>query len=351
MPVILVINPGSTSTKTAIFDSQAAGGGPAAGERKAPAERVGEAITAEGDRLAGLIIFLDRHQISRIDCIAARGGLVRPVSAGIYPVNQRMLADLERNRYGTHASNLGATLADAVAKRYGCPAVIADPVGVDEFWPPARFSGYPGIERRSRSHALNIRATARRAACELAKPLHELNAVVVHLGGGISVASMREGRIVDVNDSSEGGPFTPQRAGTLPVLQLVELCYSGRFESAAALIDELTRRAGLNGYLGTDDGQEIIRRIAEGDSRSVEVMQAMAYQIAKEIGAAAAALSGRVDAIIVTGGLARPPLLEWILDRVGWIAPCTVYPGESEMLALAEAADRFLQGEEEAKEY
>ena len=348
---VLVINPGSTSTKVALF---AGGGGSGIAEIRSQSFEVDPSTGA--DSAGGLRLRSERIDeflsgVTGLDCVAARGGMVRPIPCGVYRVNRAMIEDLLAGRYGEHPSNLGAPLAAGVGDAYGCPAIVADPVGVDEFLPEARLSGLSGIERKSFSHALNLRATARRAAVEIRGDFAESRFIGVHLGGGISVAAMVGGRIIDVNNSNEGGPFTPQRTGTLPVLQLVDLCFSGEFRGAEELKRRLTSEGGLVSYLGTDSVQEVIGRIDGGDPRAKAVMDAMVYQIGKEIGAMAAVLSGRVDRIVLTGGFARSPVSDWISERISWIAPVLVYPGEGEMTALAEAAVRFLSGVEEVREY
>ena len=343
-PAILVINPGSTSTKVALF---ATGETPHA----SPREMRGETLTVDesSSRLEGILAFLG--ETPELECVAARGGMVRPLTAGTYLVNDRLIDDLSSHAYGDHPSNLGAPLARAVAERYGCSAIIADPVGVDEFRPEARLSGLAGIERKSFSHALNLRATARKAAMAIGKTFEQARFVGVHLGGGISVAAIDTGRIIDVNNSNEGGPFTPQRTGALPVLQLVDLCFSGAFGSADKLKNHITRKGGLTSYLGTGSVEEVLRRIEAGDDEARRIMDGMVYQIGKEIGGMAAALGGDVDAVFLTGGFGREPVAAWIGRYVEWIAPVLVFPGEGEMVALAEAAVRFLQGDDEALGY
>ena len=343
MATIFVINPGSTSTKLALYGYV---------DPETNLEVKTSVSVPESEELTrGVDAFVGSGDTGLIlDCVVARGGLLRPCEAGIYQINKKMLQDLEKNRYGVHASNYGALVASKISQKWDCPAIIADPVTVDEFWPLSRYSGFPGIERRSRSHVLSIRAVARRVASELGKSIEKTCLVVAHIGGGISVAALQNGRIVDVNDSHEGGPFTPQRAGSLPILQLAELCFSGRYKNAAEVAEELTRRAGLKAYLGSDDGASLIRK-AETQEMHREVLEAMSYQIAKEIGASAAALDGEIEAVALTGGLVREPVLGWILRRVEWIAPVFLYPGELEMQALAEAGQRFLRGEESAQEY
>ncbi len=356
MKNILVINPGSTSTKVAIYIYSTDGKLKEQireNIKHSPEEleKMKDPIEQLEFRTEAVINFLNDNEITELAAIVGRGGLVRPIPAGSYRINERMKKDLKEARYGSHASNLGALIADRLAERYKCPAFITDPVGVDEFEPLARYSGFPGMERRCQSHALNIRAVARKYAKELDTTIEKLNLIVVHLGGGISVAPLKKGKIVDVNNANDGGPFSPQRAGSLPTTQLVELCFSGQYKSARELNYVLTKKSGLLGYLGTDDGIEIVNRIENGDEKAKEVLMAMAYQIAKEIGAMSTVLYGDVDAIIFTGGFAHPPLTDWIADRTEWIAPIERYPGENEMLSLAEAGARYLAGEEELKEY
>ena len=358
MRYILTINPGSTSTKVAVF--QLSGNDSAAVQQLVyqNIEHASEVLKQHkelldqiGLRTACIMELLQAQKISKLDCIVSRGGLVRPVAAGSYEINQQMLDDLQQGRYGAHASNLGALIADELRQKFNCPALIVDPVSVDEFTPLARYSGLPGMERRSQSHALNIRATARVAAHDLGLRMEEANFVVVHLGGGISIVPLQHGRILDTNNANDGGPFSPQRSGSLPVTQLVKLAYSRQYQTAKELIYKLNREAGLLGYLGTDSGKEIVARINNGDKQAEEVLRAMAYQIAKEIGAMATVLQGKVDAIIVTGGLARPPLMDWLQASVAWIAPVHAYPGEREQEALAAAGARFLCGEEKLRKY
>lgn len=351
---ILTINPGSTSTKVAIFqlDSSLK---PLAYEN---IEHDGEALKqlkSTDEELAFrancILEFISSNGINKIDCIVSRGGLVKPLAAGSYAISSQMLDDLSSNRYGTHASNLGAQIANKLKEKFNCQAMIVDPVGVDEFHPLARYAGIPEMERKSQSHALNIRATARMAAKELGLTLETANFVVAHLGGGFSVVPLEHGRIIDANNANDGGPFSPQRAGSLPITQLVRLAYSGKYKTDRELIYKLTRESGLIAHLGTDNGKEIVARIANGDKKAEEVFKAMAYQISKEIGAMAAVLCGKVDAIIITGGLARPPLIDWIKEHTKWIANVYAYPGEKEQEALAEAGARFLLGEENLKTY
>jgi butyrate kinase len=257
-----------------------------------------------------------------------------------------------------HASNLGAIIAHEIAARVGVPSFIVDPVSVDEFDPIARISGLPEIERRSLSHALNLKATARRAAQDLGAPYEALNLIGVHLGGGITVSAHRKGRMVDVNQALDGtGPFSPERSGGLPVGDVVRMCYGvPPYEDVqltyAEMFQKIAGRGGLVAHLGTNDAVEVERRIDAGDEHARLIYEAMAYQIAKEIGLMATVLKGVVDAIYITGGLAHSArLVGWIRERTSWIAPVCVYPGEDEMLALAQGALRVLRGEEQAKTY
>jgi butyrate kinase len=351
---ILTLNPGSTSTKVAIFQlnkdlKQIAYQNIEHGGEKL---KQFKNITEELDfRTDCVLDFIKQHSAKKIDSIVSRGGLVKPLAAGSYAINSAMLDDLSSNRYGAHSSNLGALIANKLQEKFNCQTMIVDPVGVDEFSPLARYSGLPEIERKAQSHALNIRATARTAAKELGLTIETANFIVAHLGGGFSIVPLHKGRIIDANNANDGGPFSPQRAGSLPITQLVKLAYSGKYKTDRELIYKLTRESGLIAHLGTDNGKEIIERIAEGDQKAKEVFKAMAYQIAKEIGAMATALKGKVDAIIITGGLARPPLTDWIKCHTEWIADIRLYSGEKEQEALAEAGARYLLGEEQLKIY
>lgn len=352
---ILAINPGSTSTKLAVYrgdqpvfekvlrhSHEEIDAAHDMDEALAfRARLVDEALSEEGIDKAGL------------DAVIGRGGVMRPIAGGTYKVNDKMLEDLRSCRYGNHASNLGGMIADTFAKRLGIPAFIADPTAVDELSDEARLSGYPGIERVSIFHALNQKAVARRYAKSQGKKYGDICLIVAHIGGGISVGAHDHGRVIDVNNALGGdGPFGAERAGSLPVTALARLCFSGKFQSANEVIRELLTKGGLYGYLGTDDGREVHARAEAGDEKAALVYRGMAYQIAREIGASAATLSGRAEVIILTGGFAYDELLTgWIRERVSFIAPVIVMPGEDELRALAEAADRVLSGEEKAKDY
>ncbi len=352
---ILVINPGSTSTKLGLYENEK----PAIVESIAHSHEDMARFRSIGEQLGmrrnALANFVEQHQIvlSSLAAIAARGGILRPVVGGTYRVSAKMLAELRSpNKERDHVVNLAALLADELATQAGIPAYIVDPVCVDEMDDIARVSGLPEIERKSLAHVLSLKSAGRRVAQELGRRYDELGLVVVHLGGGISVSAHCLGRIVDVNQALDGtGPFSPERVGGLPVGDVLRMATSGK-HSYDDLFRKFTRRGGLLAHLGTNDAQEVERRIAQGDGHARLVYEAMAYQIAKEIGLMATVLKGRVDAIVLTGGLARSDLLlKWIRERVEWIAPLFTYPGEDEMLALAQGALRVLRGDEEAKEY
>ncbi len=347
---ILVVNPGSTTTKLGIFE------GEGFSHRETithPAALISSqpSIPKQLEYRSGLAVRWFRDRVKSCDAVVAVGGLFRPLEGGTYRVNPAMLADAKAAARGSHASNLGCLIADALGRDYRCPAYVVDPVSVDEFEPVARYSGHPLIDRSSLSHALNIHAAARRAAGELGVPFGRTSFVVAHLGGGISVAPVRNGRIIDVNDAASDGPFSPERSGGLPLQPFIGLCLSGKY-TEKELRAMVMGAGGLTAYLGTTDANEVERRIGEGDVKAAEVYAAMGYQVAKEIGAAATVLKGYVDAVVLTGGLAGSAMLtSWIAARVEFIGKIVIYPGEMEMEALAEGALRVLAGEENEKEY
>jgi butyrate kinase len=350
-PFILIVNPGSTSTKLALFEGQVQQSAHTVRYESTELKRFGGIWDQFEFRMTGVRAWLHPQIHSRLSAVAGMGGLLRAVQGGMYRVNAKMLADAHANLQGEHASNLGCAMADALAREYGCRAFVGDPVSVDELIPLARYSGHPLIQRSSLSHALNIHAAARRAAAAFGRPLDGTRFVVAHLGGGISVAPVLGGKIVDVNDANSDGPFSPERTGGLPLQQLITLCYSGKY-TETEMRSLIRGHGGLIAYLGTSLATEVERRIAEGDSVAREVFEAMAYQIAKEIGAMATVLNGAIDAVVVTGGLAGSAMLtRWIEQRIKFLGQVLIYPGEDEMRALAEGALRVLEGTEEAMEY
>jgi butyrate kinase len=348
--VVLVINPGSTSTKLAVYhDSRPIFNHTISytSEFLKPYRQVWDQFDF---RLESIRTWIHSNSI-KPHAVVAIGGLLKPVSGGAYRVNEQMLADARSNYQGAHPSNLGCALAQETAREFGCEAYIVDPVSVDEFEPLARYSGHPLIERRTLSHALNIHATARRTAEELKIPFDESSFVIAHLGGGLSIAPVRGGKIIDVNDASSDGPFSPNRTGGLPLQPFISLCTSGKYNEHE-LRTMVMGKGGLIAYLDTASAEEIEKRITGGDTQAEEIYEAMAYQIAKEIGAMATVLRGNIHAIVLTGGLAGSDLLtRWITERVKFIAEVKIYPGENEMDALASAVNRVLNGTEMIKEY
>jgi butyrate kinase len=350
-PLVLAVNPGAGSTRLALYRGDAL----VREERlehpdlaSRPAGRVWEEIPA---RAAAVRAFLGREGAGALAAAVGRGGLLRPLAAGTYEVDEAMLLDLERAERGEHASNLGAPVARAIAREHGCPAFVVDPVCVDELEPVARVTGLAGVERRSFTHALSLRATARRFARETGLALAGLRLVACHLGTGVSLAAFREGRMVDVVNPQDEGPFAGDRAGGLPVTAVVSACFAPGADERA-----VRRRffgdGGLFSHLGTRDAREALARAEAGDARARLVLDAMAYQIAKAAGGLAAALEGRVDAVLLTGGMAHlGPVVDAVRVRVAWIGPVRVYPGEDELRALAEGALRVLRGEEQARRY
>lgn len=350
---ILVINPGSTSTKLGLYsvdgDAKIVNLSHSADEIKKY-----EKISDQKDMRTEVILGWVSQQgvkLEDLSAVVGRGGLLRPMPGGTYEVTEAMLKDLEVGFQGEHASNLGGIIAYNIAQKANIPSFIVDPVAVDEFEDVARVSGHPEFPRRSLVHALNIKAVTRRICEKINKDFFNSSYVVAHLGGGISIAPLKNGRIIDVNNANEEGPFSPERAGGLPNGDVVQMAFSGKF-TYKELKKKIIGEAGLVAYLGTNDGREVNRRIDEGDKEAELILKAMAYQIAKEIGAMSVALNGKIDAIILTGGLAHnKKLMTWISDRIGFIAPVEVVPGEDELLALYEGAVRVLRGEEKAKIY
>lgn len=350
---ILVINPRASATSVAVFDGEEerlAADLPHSLAELARFERVWDQYLYRKDQITS---HLEEAGIPlrSLHAVVGRGGLLKPVPGGVYAVNGAMLDDLRAGVQGEHAANLGGILAYGIAHVLSIPAYVVDPVSTDEMRPEARITGVPAIRRTSLAHALNMRWVARQAAAALGKAYDESNLVMAHLGAGISVAAHREGLMVDATNALEDGPFGPERAGRLPAGDLVRLCFSGRY-TERELIRKLTSGGGLVAHLGTRDWREVEARIAGGDADARLVYEAMAYQVAKEIGAMAVALRARADAIVLTGDLAHSELLTgWIEERVEWIAPVLRFPGSEENRALAAGALRVLRGEEEARIY
>ncbi len=351
---ILTINPGSTSTKIAIFDDEK----PVFEEvLRHPSEEIGkfETIFDQYEFRKNIILETLNEKginLTKLAAVVGRGGLLKPIAGGTYRVDEKMLKDLKVGVLGEHASNLGGVLAYEIAEQLNIESFIVDPVVVDEMHDIARISGMPEIERKSIFHALNQKAVARRAAKDLGKAYNEMNLIVAHLGGGVSVGAHEKGQVIDVNNALDGeGPFSPERSGGLPVGDLAKLCFSGKY-SHKEIKKLITGKGGLVAYLNTSDGREVEKMIKDGDKKAEIVYQAMAYQVAKEIGSCAAVLKGEVDGIVLTGGVAYDKtFVKWIEDRVSFISKVLVYPGEDEMIALAQGGLRVLNGEEDAKQY
>ena len=351
---VLAINPGSTSTKIAVYEDDKAIFKDTlrhSAEELAPFKRITDQFDFRKEVIEKCLAKAG-IDIKSLDAIIGRGGLFKPIPSGTYAVNQAMLDYIKAGTGGDHASNLGCLIADDIARDAGVRAYIVDPVVVDELGPLARYSGLPEIPRVSIFHALNQKAVARRAARDLGKKYQELNLIVVHLGGGISVGIHEKGKVVDVNNALNGdGPFAPERAGGLPTGDLVKMCFSGKY-TQAEMMKLLAGKGGCVSHLGTNDGREMEEKVKAGDEKTTLIVQAMAYQVSKTIGEMATVVCGRVDAIVLTGSFAYfPEFIEWIKERVGWIAKVMVYPGEDEMTALAEAGIRVLKGEEPVREY
>lgn len=353
---ILSINPGSTSTKIAIYRNLEEEFTFTIRHSIEELRKYDRIFDQYDFRKQVIIESIEKasFDIKTINAVVGRGGLVRPIPSGVYRVNSKMLEDLRNELYGEHASNLGAILAYEIAKEIGhnVPSFIVDPVVVDELDEIARLSGHPELPRVSIFHALNQKAVARRFAREQKKSLADLNLIVVHLGGGITVGVHKKGRVVDVNNGLDGeGPFSPERSGTLPAGQLVRLCFSGKY-TYSEIRKMITGRGGFVAYLGTNSAIDVEKRIAQGDERAKLVYEAMAYQIAKEVGAASTVLMGNVDAILITGGLAYSTyLVNLIKERTSFIASVFVFPGEDEMYALTECAYYTLKGDVPIREY
>ncbi len=340
---ILVVNPGSTSTKMALYEEDRLLSSHTRHHDAKTLERLGGVWQQFEFRLHQVREWT-RALTQHLSAVVGIGGLFRPVQGGTYRVTNRMLEDARANLQGEHASNLGCAMAHTLAQEFDCEAYVVDPVSVDELEPLSRYSGHPLIQRSSLSHALNIHAAARRAVEEVKIPLSSSSLVIAHLGGGISIAPVKGGRIIDINDASSDGPFSPERTGGLPLQQFITLCFSGTF-SEPDVRHLVWGNGGLMAYLGTNSAMEVEERIRRGDETAQEVYEAMAYQIAKEIGAMACALKGKVNAVVLTGGLASSAMLvAWVTDRVRFIAPILVYPGEDEMRTLAAETLAVLRG-------
>jgi butyrate kinase len=352
---IIAINPGSTSTKIAVYHNKECvfeENIKHSSEDLAPFEKITDQFEFRKkvilDKLNGAKVDRDKVRV-----IMGRGGLVRPIESGVYHINDQMKYDLVHSPVGEHASNLGGFIAEDLAKEFpNAQAYICDPVVTDEFEEIARIAGHPEFTRRSVFHALNQKATARRHATAVGKRYEELNLIVVHLGGGISIGAHHNGRVIDVNHAIGGeGPFSPERAGSVSVIDAVRLAYSGKY-TEKEFTKMLIGNGGLCAHLGTNNAYEVEQRVKNGDQHATLIYEAMAYQVAKFIGTMAVVMKGKVDGILITGGIAYD---KWFVGKLReyaeWIGPFFIYPGENEMEALAMNALRVLHGEVEVKEY
>lgn len=350
---LLIINPGGTSTKIAVFADES--------------EVLNLSITHTQTELQGFKKVFDQFGYRRklilgalvkegiklhdLSAVVGRGGLMNPIPGGTYRVNERMLEDLRNAIHGEHPSNLGSALAKSIGDEYGIPSFVVDPVSVDELMPMARISGIGDLERPSWFHALNQKAVARWAAGRIGKKYEESNLIVAHLGSGHSIVAHKEGRMVDGSGGRTNGPYSPERSGGLPTYPLVELCYSGRY-THEEMVDKISSTGGLYDFLGTKDTREVEERISRGDAKAKLVYDAMIYQVAREICSYGAVFEGKVDCIVLTGGIAHSSYVTDGVGRMtGFMGPLEVVAGEFEMTALALGGLRVLRGEEKAREY
>jgi len=352
---ILAINPGSTSTKIAVYQ----GSKPIFLKNIShPAEDL-----KKFNKITDQYEYRKKHilneltnaniEINKIEAVVARGGLIRPIKSGVYRVNEKMKQDLHAGLLGEHASNLGGLIGDEIARGIPhCQSFIADPVVVDELQEVARYTGHPKFKRLSIFHALNQKATARAYARLMNHKYEDLNLIIAHLGGGISVGAHHKGKVIDVNQALDGeGPFSPERTGTLPAGALAKICFDGSL-TLDDIRKMITGEGGLMAYLHTNNAYEVELMAQDGDENARRIQDAMSYQIGKEIGALAAVLKGDVDAIILTGGISHNPMVvEYIKAMVSFIAPVVIYPGEDELHALVWNGLLVLKGQIEPKEY
>ncbi|MBQ8982929.1 MAG: butyrate kinase [Lachnospiraceae bacterium] len=353
---LLIINPGSTSTKIGVFEDETQIMETTLRHSTEEIAKYNSIIDQKDFRKEVILNALKENNIelSSIDGCVGRGGMLKPIPGGTYATSDELIHDLEIGVQGQHASNLGGILAKEIAAEIGdsIPSFIVDPVVVDELAPIARYSGHPLLPRVSVFHALNQKAVAKRYAKETGKNYEDLNLIVVHMGGGVSVGAHKNGKVVDVANALDGdGPFSPERTGGLPSGSLVKLCFSGKY-TEAEVKKMISGNGGFNAYLGTNDMRDVLKMANEGNETARAVADAFHYQLCKEIGAMAVVLGGKVDQIILTGGIAYgKETVDTMTAQVNWIADVTVYPGEDELLALAQGGLRVMNGDEKALEY
>ncbi|PKM49935.1 MAG: butyrate kinase [Firmicutes bacterium HGW-Firmicutes-7] len=351
---ILIINPGSTSTKIGVYVNEKPIFEETLRHSSVDLERYTNIYEQFQFRKDVILHTLKEKafNLSEVDAIVGRGGLLKPIESGTYIVNEAMLLDLKTGVMGQHASNLGGILAYELAKPLKIPALIVDPVVVDEMEEIAKICGLPEIRRKSIFHALNQKAVAKKYAFEVGKEYNEINLIVAHLGGGISVGVHKNGKVIDVNNALDGeGPFSPERSGGLPMRDVIDMCFSGNY-TLHSMNKKINGQGGYVAHFKTNNARQINIAAAEGDQHAKLIQDAMAYQVAKEIGKCATVLSGQVEAIVLTGGIAyNDSIVKEIKKRVEFIANVVIYPGEDEMLALAQGGLRVIQGEESVKVY
>lgn len=351
---MLIINPGSTSTKIGVFEDETLLFEETLRHTTEEIAQYATIFDQKDFRKKIITDFLASKNVAmtEFNVIVGRGGMLKPIPGGTYPVSDALLEDLKIGKQGQHASNLGGILAKELGDAIGVPSFIVDPVVVDELQPVARYSGVPELPRTSVFHALNQKAVAKRYAKEIGKSYNELNLIVVHMGGGVSVGAHKDGKVIDVFNALDGdGAFSPERAGAVPVGSLVKMCFSGNY-TEKEVYKKLVGNGGYNAYLNTNDARVVETMVKEGNKEAELVYEAFIYQVCKNIGSQAAVLEGKVDQIVVTGGIAySKQVIAEFTRRIGWIAPLTVYPGEDELLALAQGALRVMTGEEKAMEY
>ena len=350
----LIINPGSTSTKIGVFEDETLLFEETLRHSTEEISQYASIVDQKDFRKKIITDLLEKKEfdIKSLDVIVGRGGMLKPIPGGTYAVTDELLEDLKVGKQGQHASNLGGILAREIGDSIGVPSYIVDPVVVDELMPIARYSGVPELPRKSVFHALNQKAVAKRYAREQGVPYESLNLIVVHMGGGVSVGAHENGKIVDVFNALDGdGAFSPERAGGVPSGDLIKICFSVQY-TEKEVYSKIVGNGGFNAYLGTNDMRDVVKRANEGDAFAAEIKDAFTFQVAKDMGSMACVLKGKVDQIIVTGGIAyNAAVVDALKERAGFIAPFTVYPGEDELLALAQGAIRVMTGEEKVMEY
>ncbi len=350
----LIINPGSTSTKIGVFEDETLLFEETLRHSTEEIAKYASIVDQKDFRKQIILDLLEKKNfdIKSLQVIVGRGGMLKPIPGGTYAVSDELLEDLKIGKQGQHASNLGGILAREIGDSIGAPSYIVDPVVVDELMPIARYSGVPELPRTSVFHALNQKAVAKRYAKEKGVAYDSLNLIVVHMGGGVSVGAHEKGRVIDVFNALDGdGAFSPERAGAVPSGALIKMCFSGEY-TEKEVYKKIVGGGGFNAYLGTNDMRDVAKMIDEGDSHADEVREAFILQVCKNIGSMSCVLKGKVDQIIVTGGIAyNRAVVDKMEERAGFIAPFTVYPGEDELLALTQGALRVLSGEEEAMVY